>query len=61
VLIFAATLATNAASLSVNLFCVGIAGAGFSAMQNILIYFVAPPHMRSRLFGLVGYALEWVS
>jgi hypothetical protein len=57
VLIFAATLTTNAASLSVILFCVGIAGAGFSAMQNILIYFVAPPHMRSRLFGVVGVCI----
>lgn len=43
----------DAVPLGVVLLCVGLAGAGFSAMQSTLIYSVAPPHMRGRLFGLV--------
>lgn len=39
--------------LAAVLLCVGLAGAGFSAMQSTLIYSLAPPHMRGRLFGLL--------
>ena len=53
--------------------CIGISGAGFSAMQRTLTYSVAPPNMRSRLFGLIvlcigtglfgvfniGFVAEW--
>jgi MFS family permease len=52
---------------------IGISGAGFSAMQSTLTYSVAPPNMRSRLFGLIvlcigtglfgvfniGFVAEW--
>jgi MFS family permease len=40
-------------TMTVVVFCVGLGAAGFSAMQSTLIYTVSPPHMRSRLFGLV--------
>ncbi len=32
---------------------IGIGTGGFSSMQSTLTYSVAPPHMRSRLFGLI--------
>jgi MFS family permease len=35
------------------LFFVGLAGACFTTMQSTLIYSVAPPEMRGRLFGLL--------
>jgi MFS family permease len=43
----------DAVPMAVVLFFVGLAGAGFSAMQATLIYSVAPPHMRGRMFGLL--------
>jgi MFS family permease len=48
-----AGLMNDAFSIAVILLCIGLAGAGFSTMQSTLIYSIAPPHMRSRLFGLV--------
>ncbi len=33
--------------------CVGLAGACFTTMQSTLVYAVAPPEMRGRLFGLL--------
>lgn len=39
--------------MAVVLFCVGLMAAGFSTMQSTLIYSVAPPHMRGRLFGVL--------
>ena len=35
----------------------GLAGACFTTMQSTLIYSVAPPHMRGRLFGLMVIAI----
>lgn len=32
---------------------IGLGTGGFSSMQSTLTYSVAPPHMRSRLFGLI--------
>jgi MFS family permease len=43
----------EAVPLAVVLLCLGLAGAGFSTMQGTLIYSVAPPHMRGRLFGVL--------
>ena len=34
-------------------FCIGLAGACFTTMQSTLIYSVAPPEMRGRLFGVM--------
>jgi MFS family permease len=53
VLTFVAGFVIDIVSLAAILLCIGIAGAGFSAMQSTLIYSIAPPHMRSRLFGVV--------
>jgi len=41
------------APMAVVLFCVGLMAAGFSTMQSTLIYSVAPPEMRGRLFGVL--------
>jgi MFS family permease len=43
----------EAVPLAIVLLCVGLAGAGFSTMQSTLIYSVAPPQMRGRLFGVL--------
>jgi hypothetical protein len=39
--------------MAVVLFFVGLMAAGFSTMQSTLIYSVAPPEMRGRLFGVL--------
>ena len=44
---------THALPFSVALFLVGLGGACFTTMQSTLIYSVAPPEMRGRLFGLL--------
>jgi MFS family permease len=54
---FTAGWAVDALPVAALVFCVGLAGAGFSTMQNTLIYSVAPSHMRSRLFGLVVFCI----
>ncbi len=53
VLVFIAGWMADAFSMAAVLFCVGLAGACFSTMQNTLIYSVAPPRMRGRLFGVL--------
>lgn len=50
---FIAGWITVAAVMAIVILCVGLSGAGFSSMQSTLTYSVAPPHMRSRLFGLI--------
>jgi len=52
-LIFLAGWMNGAWSLAAVLFFVGLAGACFTTMQSTLIYSVAPPEMRGRLFGLM--------
>ena len=52
-LIFLAGWMIEAASMAAVLFCIGLAGACFTTMQSTLIYSVAPPQMRGRLFGLI--------
>jgi MFS family permease len=44
---------TSVLPFAVCVLLIGISGAGFSAMQSTLTYSVAPPNMRSRLFGLI--------
>jgi MFS family permease len=50
---FVAAWVTGVASMTVVVLCVGLGSAGFTAIQSTLIYTVAPPHMRGRLFGLM--------
>ena len=50
---FLAGWMVSAAPMAVVLFCVGLMAAGFTTMQSTLIYSVAPPHMRGRLFGVL--------
>jgi hypothetical protein len=52
-LIFLAGWMIEAFSMAAVLFCVGLAGACFTTMQSTLIYSVAPPQMRGRMFGLM--------
>jgi MFS family permease len=70
---FLAGWMTAVLPFAVFVLLIGLAGAGFSAMQSTLTYSVAPPHMRSRLFGLIvlcigtglfgvfniGFVAEW--
>ncbi len=53
VLVFAAGWMADALPMAAVLFCIGLAGACFTTMQSTLIYSVAPPHLRGRLFGLL--------
>ncbi len=53
ILIFAAGWMTAALPLVTALFCIGLAAAGFATMQSTLIYSVAPPEMRGRMFGVL--------
>ena len=50
---FLAGWMVSAAPMGVVLFFVGLTAAGFSTMQSTLIYSVAPPEMRGRLFGVL--------
>ena len=43
----------SAVPMGVVVFFVGLMAAGFSTMQSTLIYSVAPPEMRGRLFGVL--------
>lgn len=53
ILIFAAGWMSTALPLVAVLFCVGLAAACFATMQSTLIYSVAPPEMRGRMFGVL--------
>ena len=50
---FLAAWMTSVLPFAFFVLLLGISGAGFSAMQSTLTYSVAPPNMRSRLFGLI--------
>lgn len=50
---FLAGWMVTAMPMAVVLFFVGVMAAGFSTMQSTLIYSVAPPEMRGRLFGVL--------
>ncbi len=52
-LIVAAGSIADALPMATALFCAGLAVAGFTTMQTTLIYTVAPPEMRGRLFGVL--------
>lgn len=53
VLIFVAGWMTGPLPLALVLLLVGLAGSGFTTMQSVLVYAVAPPGMRGRIFGIV--------
>lgn len=50
---FLAGWMVSSVPMAVVLFFVGLMAAGFSTMQATLIYSVAPPEMRGRLFGVL--------
>lgn len=43
----------NAWWMAAVFICIGLSQSGFSTMQSALVYAIAPPGMRSRLFGLL--------
>jgi MFS family permease len=51
--VFAAGFMTIVAPMTLAVLGIGLGTAAFSSMQSTLTYSVAPPHMRSRLFGLI--------
>ncbi|MGE0255435.1 MAG: MFS transporter [Alphaproteobacteria bacterium] len=53
VFIFISGWMGHAAPMALVMLCIGLGMAGFSAMQSALVYSVAPPEMRGRLFGLM--------
>jgi len=54
---FIAGWMTVAIAMAIAILCVGLSAGGFSSMQSTLTYSVAPPNMRSRLFGLIVIAI----
>jgi MFS family permease len=54
---FVAGWMTDAVPMAVVIAFVGLCAAGFSTMQSTLIYSVAPPEMRGRLFGLLSISI----
>lgn len=50
---FTAGWMTDAVPMALALIVVGLCASGFSTMQSTLIYTVAPPEMRGRLFGVL--------
>ncbi len=53
ILAFTAGWMPSTIPMGVVLFFVGLFASGFSTMQSTLIYSIAPPEMRSRLFGVL--------
>jgi MFS family permease len=56
-LVFLVGWAPTVAATAGVLVAVGLAGACFSSMQSTLTYVVAPPAMRSRMFGLLAICI----
>jgi MFS family permease len=54
---FVAGLMTLVIPMAIAILCVGLSAGSFSSMQSTLTYSVAPPNMRSRLFGLIVIAI----
>jgi MFS family permease len=48
---------TLAVPMAVIILCVGLSAGAFTATQAPLVYNVAPPHMRSRIFGLIAICI----
>ena len=43
--------------MAIVIFFVGLGAAGFSTMQTVLIYGIAPPEMRGRLLGILSLTI----
>ena len=56
-LAFVAGWMTDVAPMAIVIFFVGLGAAGFSTMQTVLIYGVAPPEMRGRLLGILSLTI----
>ena len=56
-LVFVLGLTGEPVSASLVIVAIGVAGACFGAMQSTLTYLVAPPHMKSRIFGLLALCI----
>ena len=54
---FIAGWMTQPVPMALVIVCVGLSAAGFSTMQTTLIYSVAPPEMRGRLFGILSITI----
>jgi MFS family permease len=50
---FTAGLMAHALPMALVLVCIGLGMSGFSTMQSTLVFQLAPPEMRSRLFGVI--------
>jgi MFS family permease len=57
VLVFLVGWAPTVASTAAVLVAAGLAGSCFSSMQSTLTYVVAPPALRSRMFGLMAICI----
>ena len=56
-LAFVASWMTETASMAIVIFFVGLGAAGFSTMQTVLIYGMAPPEMRGRMLGILSLTI----
>ena len=56
-LAFVASWMTETAPMAVVIFFVGLGAAGFSTMQTVLIYGMAPPEMRGRMLGILSLTI----
>ena len=50
---FVVGMMPSAVPAGAMLFCAGLSLSGFSSMQSALVFLIAPPEMRSRLFGVI--------
>jgi len=57
VFVLLAGFVTQFAPMAIIVLCIGLSAGAFTAAQAPLIYGAAPPHMRSRLFGLVALCI----
>ena len=56
-LAFVASWMTETAPMAIVIFFVGLGAAGFSTMQTVLIYGMAPPEMRGRMLGILSLTI----
>lgn len=48
---------TLAVPMALTILCIGLSAGAFTATQAPLVYNVAPPHMRSRIFGILAICI----
>lgn len=54
---FVAGFMTLAVPMAAVILCVGLSAGAFTATQTALVYTAAPPHMRSRIFGVLAICI----